>query len=145
MTGEGAGPPEAPLVAGGRHEARERAVHLLYEAVMKDRDPEEVLAAQVLAPDPYAVALVQGVARHRAELDELIGDLARGWTTERMPTLDLVILRVGCFELAHRPEVPTGVVLAEATELASRYGTDDSARFVNGVLAAAADRLRSGW
>ena len=59
-----------------------------------------------------------------------------------MPELDLVVMRVACYELAHRPEVPRGVVLAEAVELAGRYGTDDSPRFVNGVLAAAADRLR---
>lgn len=137
-------PPELPVVAGGRHEARERAVHLLYEVAIKDRTVEEVLSDQVLAPDPYAADLVRGVGAHRGELDELIDSLARGWTLDRMPTLDLVVLRVGCFELAHRPEVPTGVVLSEATELASRYGTDDSSRFVNGVLAAAAEQLRDG-
>jgi N utilization substance protein B len=59
-----------------------------------------------------------------------------------MPLLDLTVLRVGTFELLHRPDVPTAVVLSEATELASRYGTDDSSRFVNGVLAAAARRVR---
>ena len=66
-----------------------------------------MLSDQVTAPDPYAVELVRGVAAHTAELDELIARLARGWTLERMPTLDLVVLRVACFELAHRPDVPT--------------------------------------
>lgn len=136
------GPPVLRPVAGGRHEARERAVHLLYESGIKDLQAEQVLAAQVLAPDDYAAALVRGVDEHRAELDELIGRLSRGWTVERMATLDLVVLRVACFELAHRPDVPTGAVLAEAVDLAGRYGTDDSARFVNGVLAAAAEELR---
>lgn len=130
-------------VAGGRHEARERAVHLLYESQIKDLPIEQVLAAQVLAPDEYADTLVRGVVEHRQELDELIARLVRGWSLERMATLDLVVLRVACFELARRPDVPRGVVLAEAVELAGRYGTDESARFVNGVLAAAADELRA--
>jgi N utilization substance protein B len=82
------------------------------------------------------------VVRHAQELDELIGRLVRGWTLERMATLDLVVLRVACFELAHCPDVPSGVVLAEAVDLAGRYGSDESARFVNGVLAAAAGELR---
>ena len=136
--------PAVRRVAGGRHESRERAVHLLYETEMKELDLDTVLAAQVLAPDEHTDRLVRGVSERGAELDERIGRLARGWTLERMATLDLVILRVACFELAHCPEVPTGVVLAEAVDLASGYGaTDDSATFVNGVLAAAAAELRA--
>lgn len=135
-------PPTVPQVAGGRSEARERAVHLLYESRMKHRGGIETVSDQVTAPDPYAVDLVVGVEAHRVELDEVIARLAHGWTIERMPALDLEVLRVACFELANRPEVPTGVVLAEAVDLAGRYGTDDSARFVNGLLSAAAVELR---
>jgi len=135
-------PPAVPQVAGGRREARERAVHLLYESRMKTRSGPETVADQVAAPDDYAVDLVQGVEDHRDEIDGIIGRLARGWTIERMPALDLEVLRVACYELGHRPDVPRGVVLAEAVELATRYGTDDSSRFVNGLLAAAADELR---
>jgi N utilization substance protein B len=135
-------PPSVPQVVGGRSQARERAVHLLYESRMKARPGTQTVADQVIAPDPYAVELVRGVERHRTEIDDVIGRLARGWTIERMPSLDLEVLRVACFELAHRPDVPTGVVLAEAVDLATRYGTDDSARFVNGLLAAAAEELR---
>ena len=137
-------PPQVPLVAGGRHEARERAVHLLYESRIKDRPGGETLADQVTAPDPYTVDLVRGVGEHGAQLDALIARLARGWTLERMPALDLEVLRVACFELAQRPDVPTGVILSEAVDLAGRYGTDDSSKFVNGVLAAAAAELRPG-
>lgn len=135
-------PPALRPVAGGRHEARERAVHLLYEAAAKDLPLDEVLSTQVLAADEYTDALVRGVAEHRDELDEVISRLARGWTIARMPTLDVVVLRLACFELAHRPDVPRGVVLSEAVDLAGRYGTDESSRFVNGLLAAAADELR---
>jgi N utilization substance protein B len=129
-------------VAGGRHEARERAVHLLYEATIKGLPVEQVLASQVIAPDPYTDELVRGVTATTAQLDELLGRLVRGWTLDRMATLDLVVLRVACFELAHVEQIPSGVVLAEAVELAGRYGTDDSGRFVNGVLAAASAELR---
>lgn len=135
-------PPTVPHVAGGRSESRERAVHLLYESRMKDRTGPETVSDQVTAPDPYAVDLVRGVEAHRSEIDELIARLARDWTVDRMPSLDLEVLRVACYELAHRPDVPTGVVLSEAVDLATRYGTDDSSRFVNGLLAAAAVELR---
>ncbi|MBU6216806.1 MAG: transcription antitermination factor NusB [Acidobacteria bacterium] len=133
---------DVPVVAGGRREARERAVHLLYEADTKTAHVASVLEAQAARPDPYAADLALGVDEQRAALDGLIAELATGWTLDRMPLLDLTVLRVGTFELLHRPEVPTAVVLSEATELASRYGTDDSSRFVNGVLAAAARRVR---
>lgn len=136
------GPPAMRPVASGRHEARERAVHLLYEGSIKGLDAAGVLGEQVLAPEPYTAALVRGVEEHGPEIDEVLARLARGWTLERMPMLDLAVLRVGCFELAHVPDVPTGVVLSEAADLAARYGTDDSSRFVNGVLAAAAGELR---
>jgi N utilization substance protein B len=130
-------------VEGGRHAARERALHLLYESAMKHRTPSEVLDGQVLAPDPYAETLVRGVEEHKAELDALVEDLApKGWPLSRFAVVDLDVLRLACFELGHRSDVPTGVVLAEAVGLAERYGTDDSPRFVNGLLAAAASRLR---
>jgi len=135
--------PRVRPVLGGRAAARERALHLLYETAMKDRGASEVLAGQVLAADHYAEELVGGVEAHREEIDGLISELApKGWTLQRMATLDRTLLQIGCFELLHRPEVPTGVVLAEAVELAETYGADDSPRFVNGLLAAAARQVR---
>jgi transcription antitermination protein NusB len=136
-------PPTVRPVAGGRTAARERAVHLLYEEAMKGQDAGEVLAGQVLAADPYAADLVRGVDEHHGEIDELLTSLAPdSWPLERMATLDLAVMRLAVFELAHHPDVPTGVILAEAVELAEQYGTDESPRFVNGLLAAAAARLR---
>ncbi|MGI9577044.1 MAG: transcription antitermination factor NusB [Microthrixaceae bacterium] len=137
--------PRIRPVVGGRTAARERAVHLLYEASMTERSGSEVLAEQVVAADRYAEDLVAGVEQSSAELDALIGDLApAGWTLARMASLDLCVLRVACWELLHSPDVPTGVILAEAVALAESYGTDDSPRFVNGLLAAAAARVRPG-
>ena len=137
-------PPTVRPVLAGRSAARERAVHLLYEKAMKGQAAGEVLAGQVLAADPYATELVSGVEEHLGEVDGIIASLAPSdWALDRMATLDLAVMRVATFELAHRPDVPTGVILAEAVELAEQYGTDESPRFVNGLLAAAAERLRA--
>jgi len=119
-------------------------VHLLYEADQRSSSIGQVLEDQVLPPDDYTDEVIRGVEAHRPELDEVISRLAVGWTIERMPTMDRLVLEIGVYELAHRPDVPTAVVLNEAVELANQYSTDDSGRFVNGVLAAAATELRAG-
>ena len=87
--------------------------------------------------------LVNGVEANQARLDEVIAAHAKGWTLQRMPTLDRNVLRIAGFELMARPEVPVAVVLDEAVELAKRFSTDDSGRFVNGVLSALVPVLRS--
>jgi len=125
-----------------RSDARERALYLLYEAHSKAIAPEDALALQVLEPDDLTRQLVAGVGTHRDELDEAIAGRAKGWTLARMPVLDLNVLRIGAYELAHRPDVPVAVVLDEAVELAKRFSTDDSGRFVNGVLSALSTDLR---
>lgn len=126
-----------------RSEARERALYLLYEAESKGITPVEAVELQVIEPDHLTQLLVRGVAEHRDDLDEAIAGRATGWTIDRMPVIDLNVLRIGAFELAHRPDVPTAVVLDEAVELAKQFSTDDSGRFVNGVLSALVDELRS--
>jgi N utilization substance protein B len=127
---------------GSRREARERAFHLLYESEIKGEQPDEVLSSLPLEPDAFAVELVRGVGERRAELDQLIASHARNWDIDRMPALDRALLRLATFELAHRPDVPTGAAISEAVELAKRYSTDDSGRFVNGVLSAIATEVR---
>ena len=134
--------PAEPARVGSRREARETAVGLLYEAEVRGVSPAEALARQVVAPPRYASELVAGVSEHLAEIDERLRRASRDWALERMPVLDRCILRLATFELAHRPDVPTGAILAEAVDLASRYSTDESGRFVNGVLAALSRDLR---
>jgi N utilization substance protein B len=126
----------------GRRAARERALGLLYEAEAKDLALDEVVDAQPVRPDEYAAEVVDGVATHEGEIDELLARYAKGWTVERMPAVDRALLRLAVFELAYRPDVPIGVVLSEAVELAAQYSTEASAKFVNGVLAAIADEVR---
>ena len=122
----------------GRREARERALELLYEAEIKDTSAGDLIASLPVAPGPYSVLLAEGVDEHRAEIDTLLRDHARGWSLERMPAVDRALLRLATFELLHQREVPVGVVISEAVELASEFSTDDSGRFVNGVLSAIA-------
>ena len=118
-----------------RREAREHALSLCYELDVRELSAGELLDDLPVAPDEYAGILVQGVDDHRHELDTAIGKAAEHWTIERMALVDRNLLRIGAFELLHRPEVPTAVVISEAVELAKRYSTDESGRFVNGVLA----------
>jgi N utilization substance protein B len=125
-----------------RSDARERALYLLYEAESKGITPVEALELQVLAPDELTQTIVRGVAEHRDRLDAAIEDKATGWTLARMPVIDLNVLRIGAYELAERPDVPTAVVLDEAVSLVKQFSTDDSGRFVNGVLAALVADLR---
>jgi transcription antitermination protein NusB len=126
-----------------RSDARERALYLLYEAHTKGIDPADTIALQVIEPDELTTELVNGVASRLAELDERIAAKSRGWSLTRMPVLDLSIMRLATFELIARPHVPKAVVINEAVELAKRFSTDDSGRFVNGVLAAIGDDVRS--
>ena len=133
--------PDRPGGVGSRREARERALALLYEAETKDESGVDVLAAQPVALEDHAADVVRGVTEHRDDLDATIGRHARGWTVERMPTIDRTVLRMAAYELLHRPDVPRNVVINEAVELAKRYSTDDSGRFVNGVLSAIASEV----
>jgi N utilization substance protein B len=126
-----------------RSDARERALYLLYEAHSKGIAPVDTIDLQVIEPDELTQELVRGVGDHLARLDEMIDARAKGWTLSRMPVLDLNVMRLGAYELLERPHVPTAVVLNEAVELAKRFSTDDSGRFVNGVLAAIAHDVRT--
>jgi transcription antitermination protein NusB len=125
-----------------RSESRERALTLLYEAEAKGLTGTEVLAALPVAADEMAKRLVLGVDEHIEEIDRLLRKYSRTWTLERMPVIDRSVLRIATFELLACPEVPMAVILDEAVELAKSYGTDDSGKFVNGMLSTIASHLR---
>ena len=138
MTGE----PVSAGPLGSRRQARERAMSLLYEAEAKSCTPKEVLAELPVAPAHFAADVVTGVGEHQDEVDALIRKFARDWPIERMPAVDRTLLRMGVYELLHRPDVPTGAVISEAVELAQQYSTDESGRFVNGMLGRIAEEVR---
>jgi transcription antitermination protein NusB len=122
-----------------RSKARKRAVDLLYEADLRGVDPLTTLADRVALGQPpvneYTVELVEGVAAHRGRIDELLTEYAEGWRIERMPGVDRAVLRLGVFEMLWRTDVPDAVAIDEAVELAKTLSTEESPRFVNGVLA----------
>ncbi len=140
----------SPEPAGGRGatssrlDARERVLELLYEADLKDRPVSEIVDELPVAPDAFTVELLALTEAHRDEIDADLTRVARGWTLERMPIIDRAILRVGAAELRWTPQVPTAVVINEAVELAKRFSTDASSRYVNGVLDRLAEDHRGG-
>lgn len=128
--------------AGNRRQARERALSLLYEADAKGASPAAVLADLPVPPEPFVVDMVEGVEANLDRIDKLITEHAIGWTLDRMAVIDRTLLRMAAYELLERPDVPVGAIVSEAVELAKRFSTEDSGRFVNGILAAVAAEVR---
>jgi N utilization substance protein B len=126
----------------GRREARERALELLYEADAKTTTATAIIDALPVDPDLYAAAIAVGVDEHVAELDELLQRHVEGWTIERMAVLDRTLLRMATYELAYEQSVPVAVIISEAVDLAKQYSTEESGRFVNGVLGSVAKEVR---
>jgi N utilization substance protein B len=125
-----------------RRYARELALQALFGIEIGHRPPAEVLEETLEHVDAsetrrFVNDLVYGTLEHAAQSDAVIAPLLEGWTLERLPTIDRILLRMAVFELRERPQTPPAVVINEAVELAKRFSTEDSGRFVNGVLARA--------
>lgn len=127
--------------AAPRHLARERALSLLYEAELKGLSPETVLGDLPAEADRFTVELVRRADAVKDRADEIISEVSRGWPLERMAVLDRLVLRLAVAELLAPEGTPTAVVIDEAVELAKTYSTEESGRFVNGILSAVASRL----
>jgi transcription antitermination protein NusB len=134
-----------------RTKSRKRALDVLFAADVRGDALEDALVREESrarsTPEratswPYARQIVEGVRDHADDIDERISAHASGWTLDRMPAVDRAILRIGVWELGHNPEVPVGVAIDEAVEAAKELSTDDSPRFVNGVLSAVARDVR---
>jgi N utilization substance protein B len=134
--------PEGPKVQmPARRKARKRALDVLYEADLRGELPGPVLTRylqRIERPHPghleYAVDLIEGFAAHAERIDELISSFAEGWTLERMPVVDRNLARIAVYELLYSDDVDDAVAITEAVELARQMSTDDSPRFLNGVL-----------
>jgi transcription antitermination protein NusB len=122
-----------------RSKARKRALDILFEAELRGISVLDLLAERIRIGDPpvseYAAGLVRGVMAHRDRIDELISTHAEGWTLERMPAVDRNTLRIGAYELIWADDIPDGVALSEAVQLATDLSTDASPAFINGLLA----------
>jgi N utilization substance protein B len=124
-----------------RRKARKRALDVLYEADQRNLPPVETLASylqRIEKPHPehlaYAVSIVEGVGKHLERIDELIASYAEGWTLDRMPVVDRNLARIAVYELLYVGEIDDPVAISEAVELAKQMSTDDSPRFLNGIL-----------
>lgn len=137
-----------------RNTAREIAVHLAYELSFTDRTVEELTAERLTeeyfetlrgedelyaeAPEKdqaqYITEVVSGVAQHAPELDGFIEKYARGWKFERIPLVASAIMRVAMFEVLYRDDIPNSVAINEAVEIAKKYETPETVKFINGIL-----------
>jgi N utilization substance protein B len=126
-----------------RRYARELALQTLYNVEIGHNLAADALdqtlgeGSQAAEQRGFVKELVLGTLEYSAQSDAEIGPLLEGWTIDRLPTIDRIVLRMSVYELRHHPQTPAAVVLNEAVELAKKYSTDDSGRFVNGVLASA--------
>jgi N utilization substance protein B len=127
-----------------RHQQRERALSLLYEAELKGESPLQVLADLSVPPDPYVRHLLEGAEATHEEADTRITAVSVGWPLDRMAVIDRLVLRLAVAELLDPTGPPTAVILDEAVELAKNYSTDDSGSFVNGILSTIAPEVRPG-
>jgi transcription antitermination protein NusB len=134
------------MPSSSRRHGREVALQALYGTEVGRRPAGEILT-ELLARNEssegraFVRDLVLGTLENSAESDALIGPLLEGWTLDRLPTIDRIILRMSAFELNHRKEIDPAVVINEAVELAKKFSTEDSGRYVNGVLARALDKV----
>jgi N utilization substance protein B len=123
-----------------RTKARKRALDLLFEAEQRQVNVGELLRERLAAPvteaplSEFTADLVTGVLEHWAQVDELIATYSQGWTLQRMPAVDRAILRLGAYEVLYSSDVPEAVAISEWVGLATELSTDDSPRFVNGLL-----------
>lgn len=127
-----------------RREQREQIFKLLFRVEFNDRDEMAQQCTLFFEDEENAasekdIAYIQGkyekIAQKLAEIDGMINETAKGWSTERMGKVDLTIIRLAVHEIKYDEEVPTGVAINEAVELAKKFGQDGSSGFVNGVLA----------
>ena len=120
-----------------RRKARKRALDFLYEADIRNASALDLLIARPadeLSQGDYVRELLVGVGEHKAKIDELITTYAQGWDMDRMPAIDRNILRIALFEILWSTEIVDDVAVSEAVEIATELSTDDSAKYINGVL-----------
>ena len=123
---------------GARGKARNRALDVLFEAEQRSVSAFDVLRARREKTDqivnPYTLEIVEGVVSQQTTIDEFLETYSQGWTLERMPSVDRIILRIGTWELLYNDDVPDGVAVSEAVALSKTLSTDESPSFINGLL-----------
>ena len=127
----------------GRRNARKLAFYLLFQYdFVKDGNFDEIKETFLTLNDEeitendknYILSKTEGTMKNLEEIDDLIGKYAKGWSVERMPKVDKAILRLATYEIKFAPDVPDGVAVNEAVELAKTYSSDEAPAFINGIL-----------
>jgi len=128
--------------------AREQALKILFQVDVGGLSPDEAIEAWKEAkggePDPFAVRLVRGVYERMAELDTIIANASRSWSLQQMAAVDRNILRMALYEILFCDDIPVPVAINEAVELAKKYSTEKSGRFINGLLGDIVRNLEKG-
>ncbi|WP_027417569.1 transcription antitermination factor NusB [Aneurinibacillus terranovensis] len=134
-----------------RRESREKAVQLLFQIDMTQNSVEDAMAHLIeednkpeVRDTSFLLELVEGTVAHQPEIDAVISKYLRGWTMARLANVDRAILRLAAYEMLHMEEIPIGVTLNEAVELAKLFGSDESPKFINGVLSSMAKERDRG-
>jgi len=121
-----------------RSKARKAALDLLYESDIRRSSAADLLSKRVTEMEyearEFTKELIDGIELNKRKIDELISTYAQGWDMDRMPVLDRNILRLSIFELLWSKSVPEAVAISEALELATNFSTEDSTKYINGVL-----------
>ncbi|MEO5609144.1 MAG: transcription antitermination factor NusB [Ornithinibacter sp.] len=123
-----------------RTKARKRALDLLFEAEQRGLNAADLLRERLVAPvteaplSEFTADLVSGVVEHWTQIEELLTTYSQGWSIQRMPAVDRAILRLGAFEVLYSTDVPGPVAISEWVSMATEISTDDSPKFVNGLL-----------
>jgi len=138
---------------GKRRKAREFTLQLLFQLDVTNKmseensaKPRELFWAHTACKEEiksFSLELIQGTLSHLPEIDEYIKKYAEHWDLSRMPAVDRNILRFAIYEILYRDDIPLKVSINEAIEIAKIYGTDDSARFINGLLDKVAKTLEA--
>ncbi|MEX5275143.1 transcription antitermination factor NusB [Kocuria sp. CPCC 205235] len=125
-------------MSSARSKARVRAVEILFEAEQRDESIQDALNRRrdnsTSKINPYTVDILEGFYDRAEDIDEFLETYSQGWTLDRMPAVDRNVLRVGAWELLYNDEIPDAVAVSEAVAVARELSTDDSPRFVNGLL-----------
>jgi N utilization substance protein B len=120
-----------------RRKARKRALDFLYEADIRNASAIELMGSREpsdLSEGEYITELLTGVEANKNKIDELITTYAQGWDMDRMPALDRNILRIALFEILFKEDLDDQVAASEAVEIATELSTEDSAKYINGIL-----------
>ncbi|MEW6188671.1 MAG: transcription antitermination factor NusB [Actinomycetota bacterium] len=121
-----------------RRKARRMALEVLYQREITGSSLREIIKNRALAGEKplseFSLRIIEGVAKHQKHMDEMIEGYADNWALERMPPVDRNIIRMGIYEMIYESDIPFSVSINEAVELAKAYGTEDSSKFVNGIL-----------